>query len=87
MRAARVSCGHCRNTYETAGALLDRSNLTDNGVVYTARFVGSKNAFEYVLPVLGVKHEYGSPGHSHKFAKSAILGGSRARLPIAHCLD
>ena len=39
------------------------STLTDNGVVYTARFVGGKNAFEHVLPLLGVKQKNGSPGH------------------------
>lgn len=39
------------------------STLTDNGMVYTARFVGGKNAFEYVLTLLGVKQKNGSPGH------------------------
>ncbi|MCW5951560.1 MAG: transposase, partial [Propionibacteriaceae bacterium] len=39
------------------------STLTDNGVVYTARFVGGRNAFEYLLPLLGVKQKNGSPGH------------------------
>ena len=29
------------------------STLTDNGRVYTARFGGGRNAFEYLLPVLG----------------------------------
>lgn len=39
------------------------STLTDNGVVYTARFVGGRNAFEHVLPLLGVTQKNGSPGH------------------------
>ena len=39
------------------------STLTDNGRVYTARFGGGRNAFEYVLPLLGVKQKNGSPGH------------------------
>jgi transposase InsO family protein len=39
------------------------STLTDNGRVYTARFGGGRNAFEYLLPVLGVCQKNGSPGH------------------------
>jgi transposase InsO family protein len=39
------------------------STLTDNGRVYTARFGGGRNAFEYLLPLLGVKQKNGSPGH------------------------
>jgi hypothetical protein len=32
-------------------------------VVYTARFVGGRNAFEYVLAALGVQQKNGSPAH------------------------
>src|SRR5690625_3581393 len=39
------------------------STLTDNGLVYTARFRGGKNAFEYLLATLGIKQKNGSPGH------------------------
>jgi transposase InsO family protein len=39
------------------------STLTDNGRVYTARFGGGRNAFEYLLPMLGVHQKNGSPGH------------------------
>lgn len=39
------------------------STLTDNGRVYTARFSGGRNAFEHLLPVLGVKQKNGSPSH------------------------
>ncbi|MFE4948718.1 IS481 family transposase [Leifsonia sp. NPDC056665] len=39
------------------------STLTDNGRVYTARFGGGRNAFEYLLPLLGVTQKNGSPGH------------------------
>lgn len=39
------------------------STLTDNGMVFTARFVGGRNAFEYLLPLLGVRQKNGSPGH------------------------
>src|SRR5690606_16857181 len=39
------------------------STLTDNGVVYTARFVGGQNAFERLLASLGVRQKNGQPGH------------------------
>lgn len=39
------------------------STLTDNGRVYTARFGGGRNAFEHLLPVLGVKQKNGKPSH------------------------
>ena len=39
------------------------STLTDNGTVYTGRFVGGRNAFEYLLPMLGVRQKNGHPGH------------------------
>ena len=39
------------------------STLTDNGVVYTARFVGGRNAFEYLLDDLGIRQKNGHPGH------------------------
>jgi len=39
------------------------STLTDNGLVYTARFRGSKNAFEYLLATMGVTQKNGHPYH------------------------
>lgn len=39
------------------------STLTDNGAVYTSRFTGGRNAFEYLLPLLGVIQKNGSPNH------------------------
>ncbi|MBI3430282.1 MAG: transposase [Actinobacteria bacterium] len=39
------------------------STLTDNGNVYTARFTGGANKFEYLLAALGVHQKNGSPGH------------------------
>ncbi len=39
------------------------STLTDNARIYTARFGGGHNAFEYLLPILGVRQKNGSPGH------------------------
>jgi hypothetical protein len=46
------------------------STLTDNGSVYTSRFTGGRNAFEYVLPLLGVKQKNGSPGHPQTQGKA-----------------
>ena len=39
------------------------STLTDNGRVYTARFGGGRNAFEYLLAILGITQKNGHPGH------------------------
>ena len=39
------------------------STLTDNGRVYTARFGGGHNAFEYLLALLGITQKNGAPGH------------------------
>ena len=42
---------------------LPASTLTDNGRVYTARFGGGRNAFEYLLALLGITQKNGHPGH------------------------
>jgi transposase InsO family protein len=42
---------------------LPTSTLTDNGRVYTARFGGGKNAFEYLLAALGIQQKNGNPTH------------------------
>jgi transposase InsO family protein len=42
---------------------LPQSTLTDNGTVYTARFVKGKTHFELLLAQLGVQQKNGSPGH------------------------
>jgi len=47
-----------------------QSTLTDNGSVYTSRFTGGRNAFEYVLPLLGVRQKNGSPGHPQTQGKT-----------------
>jgi transposase InsO family protein len=39
------------------------ATLTDNASVYTSRFTGGRNAFEYVLAMLGIAQKNGSPGH------------------------
>lgn len=40
-----------------------QSTLTDNGSVYTSRFTGGRNAFEYLLAALNIQQKNGSPGH------------------------
>lgn len=42
---------------------LPAATLTDNGRVYTARFGGGRNAFEYLLAILGITQKNGNPGH------------------------
>ena len=42
---------------------LPASTLTDNGLVYTARFIGGRNGFEYLLAALGIVQKNGHPGH------------------------
>jgi transposase InsO family protein len=39
------------------------ATLTDNGSVYTSRFTGGRNAFEYLLAYLGIRQKNGAPGH------------------------
>jgi transposase InsO family protein len=46
------------------------STLTDNGSVYTSRFTGGRNAFEYVLRLLGTRQKNGSPGHPQTQGKT-----------------
>jgi transposase InsO family protein len=53
-----TSFKECINDYE-----MPLSTLTDNGVVYTARFVGGRNAFEYLLHQLRIQQKNGHPGH------------------------
>jgi transposase InsO family protein len=42
---------------------LPAATLTDNGRVYTARFGGGKNAFEYLLTALRIVQKNGHPNH------------------------
>jgi transposase InsO family protein len=39
------------------------ATLTDNGCVYTSRFTGGRNGFEYLLADLGITQRNGHPGH------------------------
>ncbi len=42
---------------------LPHSTLTDNGSVYTSRFTGGRNHFEYLLASLGIAQKNGHPNH------------------------
>jgi hypothetical protein len=48
----------------------DAVSSPDNGSVYTSRFTGGRNAFEYILPLLGVQQKNGSPGHPQTQGKT-----------------
>jgi transposase InsO family protein len=39
------------------------ATLTDNGSVYTSRFTGGRNGFEYLLATLHIRQKNGHPGH------------------------
>jgi transposase InsO family protein len=39
------------------------ATLTDNGSVYTSRFTGGRNGFEYLLAYLNIRQKNGAPGH------------------------
>ena len=53
------------DTFLQAGSThgLPAATLTDNGRVYTARFGGGRNAFEYLLAALGITQKNGHPFH------------------------
>jgi transposase InsO family protein len=64
------------------------STLTDNGSVYTSRFTGGRNAFEYVVAILGVRQKNGAPGHPQTQGKTerfhqTLQRWLRARPPAA----
>jgi transposase InsO family protein len=42
---------------------LPHSTLTDNGSVYTSRFTGGRNGFEYLIANLGITQKNGHPNH------------------------
>lgn len=62
------------------------STLTDNGSVYTSRFTHGRNAFEYLLPLLGVKQKNGSPGHPQTQGKIERLHQTQKRWLAARPL-
>jgi hypothetical protein len=61
----RVSGQTVITTFLAASNLhgLPQSTLTDNGSVYTSRFTGGRNGFEYLLVSLGVTQKNGHPSH------------------------
>ena len=48
---------------------LPASTLTDNGSVYTSRFTGGRNGFEYLLALHGITQKNGHPGHAQTQGK------------------
>src|SRR5680860_1036424 len=52
-------------TFSAAGAAhgWPAATLTDNGAIYTSRFTGGRNGFEYLLAYLGIQQKNGAPGH------------------------
>jgi transposase InsO family protein len=60
------------------------ATLTDNGSVYTSRFTGGRNGFEYLLAYLGVRQKNGAPGHPQTQGKDVHLcqAASRARSAL-----
>jgi transposase InsO family protein len=66
------------------------ATLTDNGAVYTSRFTGGRNGFEYLLAWLGVRQKNGAPGHPQTQSKierfHQTLKRWLARQPAARTL-
>ena len=62
---ARVSGDDVVATFSAAGDEhgWPAATLTDNGSVYTSRFTGGRNGFEYLLAYLGIRQKNGAPGH------------------------
>ncbi len=40
-----------------------------NAAVYTSRFTGGRNGFEYLLAYLGIRQKNGMPGHPQALGK------------------
>jgi transposase InsO family protein len=49
---------------------LPQSTLTDNGSVYTSRFTGGRNGFEYLLASLGITQKMAIPAIPKPKARS-----------------
>jgi transposase InsO family protein len=62
---SRVSGDDVVSTFSAAGDAhgFPAATLTDNGAVYTSRFTGGRNNFEYLLAWLGIRQKNGSPAH------------------------
>lgn len=68
-----------------------QSTLTDNGLVFTSRFIGGKSPFEYTLANLGIRQKNGSPGHPQTQGKierfHQTLKKFLAQMPKVQTLD
>lgn len=68
-----------------------QSTLTDNGLVFTSRFIGGKSPFEYTLANLGIRQKNGSPGHPQTQGKierfHQTLKKFLAQMPRVQTLD
>ena len=66
------------------------ATLTDNGSVYTSRFTGGRNGFEYLLAYLGIRQKNGAPGHPQTQGKierfQQTLKRWLERQPVARTL-
>jgi transposase InsO family protein len=66
------------------------ATLTDNAAVYTSRFTGGRNGFEYLLAYLGIRQKNGNPGHPQTQGKverfQQTLKRWLERQPAAHSL-
>ena len=89
---ARVSGDDVVATFVAAGDEhgWPASTLTDNGAVYTSRFTGGRNSFEYLLAYLGIRQKNGTPGHPQTQGKierfHQTLKRWLERQPAATCL-
>src|SRR5215217_7900739 len=54
---------------------LPQSTLTDNGSVYTSRFTGSRNGFEYLLASLGIAQKNRHPNHPQRLMPGVVSLG------------
>ena len=63
------------------------ATLTDNGAVYTSRFTGGRNGFEYLLASLGIRQKNGAPATPRPRARSSAstrpssAGSARSHPP------
>lgn len=77
----RVSGDDVVATFTAAGEAhgFPAATLTDNGAVYTSRFTGGRNGFEYLLAWLGVRKKNGAPGHPQTQGKVERLNQTLKR--------
>jgi transposase InsO family protein len=90
---ARVSGDDVVATFVAAGETCGwpAATLTDNAAVYTSRFTGGRNGFEYLLAYLGIRQKNGAPGHPQTQGKierfQQTLKRWLGRQPVARSLS